>query len=240
MVEWHQTFHDAFWLPAEETAAAQADFLFRALRLRRCQSVLDCPCGSGRIAAQLARRGCQVTGVDFKPRFVRDARKRLARERLRGDFVVGDMRRIEFDGEFDAAFNWSGSFGYFDEAGNLQTLQRLAAAVRRGGRVLIDQPNRQWILRHFQPSFARGRIITRNRWDAANKRMISVWRTTRAGRTIQSTMSIRLYTLAEMKKMLAMCGLEFARAYGNAQGDAYSPASRRLIIVAGKTANLHR
>ena len=35
-----------------------------------------------------------------------------------GRYIQSDMRRVELDGEFNAAFNWFGSFGYFSEADN--------------------------------------------------------------------------------------------------------------------------
>ncbi len=76
---------------AEQTRA-EADFLERTLGKKR--RLLDVPCGNGRHSLELARRGCRMTGVDLSPEFIAEARSAAKAERLRAEFVVGDMRRL--------------------------------------------------------------------------------------------------------------------------------------------------
>jgi len=51
--------------------------------------VLDAGCGTGALAAALARRGAEVTAVDISPRLVAIARDRIEDPRI--DFRAGDM-----------------------------------------------------------------------------------------------------------------------------------------------------
>ncbi len=51
------------------------------------------------------------------------------------------MRQLSLQSRFDAALVWGGSFGYFSDSENLETIQRLADCLKRGGRLLIDQPS---------------------------------------------------------------------------------------------------
>ena len=75
----------------------EARFIKRALHLRKGQSVLDAPCGAGRIAFHLARAGCVVTGIDLRPQFIRRARRRFRRAGLRGELKAMDMRDVDFE-----------------------------------------------------------------------------------------------------------------------------------------------
>lgn len=233
MSQWFESFDESFWLPPAEGAEEEAAFIRKALGLRRGQRVLDCPCGDGRIAVYLAGAGLRVMGVDLKAAFVRRAWARFGRAGLKGDFQAADMRQINFDSEFDGLCNWRGSFGYFSEVENRQVLTAFARALRPGGRLLIDQPNREALLRHFE-SIRHGRVTIRSRWDGRRQRVYSVWTARRAGRRVSSRLSIRLYTLGQFKRFFRRVGLELQAVYGDHHGGPYGRSSRRLIVVGVK------
>jgi SAM-dependent methyltransferase len=233
MPEWFETFDERLWPHPSAIAEDQAAFVKRALRLRKGQRVLDAPCGAGKIAIPLARMGCHVTGIDRLGRLVRYARGRCRRERLNATLRVMDLRRIDFEGEFHAAFNWFGSFGYFSDAENLDVVRRFAKALRRGGRLLIDQPGREWILRNFRSVYRRKGVTTRTRWDAPRQRVITTW-TLRGPPRSTSRSSMRLYTPGQFRALFERAGLEFDTAYGTWDGESFTRSSRRLVVVARK------
>jgi len=168
---WFTTFFDRAYVAQlrEEKSPAQTrheiDFILRALRPPRGARILDVPCGYGRHAAGLARRGFRVVGVDLSRAMLAEARRRFV-ERPRLTFVRGDMRRIAFRAEFDAVVNLYTSFGYFTPAQNRAVLRRLARALRPGGRLLIDHrdpvydatlPRRPWYQHQiYAPGFYTG------------------------------------------------------------------------------------
>jgi SAM-dependent methyltransferase len=122
--------------PLRQTRA-EVDFLVRSLGLREGGRILDIPCGYGRHASELARRGFPVVGVDLSRAMIAEARRRWTEgPRLR--FLRQDMRRIVFRNEFDAVVNLYTSFGYFAPRENEAVLRRMAGALRPGGRILID------------------------------------------------------------------------------------------------------
>ncbi len=144
--EWFCRFFDDTYLEilkaqkGTEGTRAEVDFLTKALRLKPGDRVLDVPCGFGRHSGELARRGYSVVGVDLSRAMLRDARHRYhERERLR--FVRGDMRRLSYREEFDAVVCLYTSFGYFSERENVATLRKMAWALKRRGRLLIDHRN---------------------------------------------------------------------------------------------------
>ncbi len=59
---------------------------------------LDLGCGSGYWAVELARRGWQVTGVDFVPKALRRARERAREAGVELQLVEGDVTKLETSG----------------------------------------------------------------------------------------------------------------------------------------------
>jgi len=233
MSDWFETMEEHLWLLPDEKGEEEAWFIKKALRLRKGQAVLDAPCGAGRIAFHLACQGCAVTGVDLRPQFVNRARRRFRTEGLLGRFRVMDLRRLEFEQEFDGAFNWEGSFGYFSERENLELLRRYARALRPGGRLLVDQVNREYILRHFIPEQRRGEVIVRNYWDKDAQRIIS--RRIVDGRNDPKNMSsMRLYTFRETKELFKRAGLVVEAFYGSFHGEKFRRSSPHMIAVGRK------
>jgi SAM-dependent methyltransferase len=87
----------------------EIDFLMGALELTPGMRVLDVGCGPGRHAHALGRRGLSVVGVDISKRFIELARQEAPPGT---EFIRGDARRLEFDGEFDAVISLcQGGFG---------------------------------------------------------------------------------------------------------------------------------
>ena len=66
-------------LPVERTQQ-EAAFLEKALALQPGAKILDMPCGHGRHAVALAKRGYSVTGVDLNNFFLQKAKEAAENE----------------------------------------------------------------------------------------------------------------------------------------------------------------
>ena len=150
---------------------------------------------------------------------------------------MNDMRTLDFDGQFDAAFNWQGSFGFFSDSENLDVLVRMARAVRPGGRVLIDQPNREYILRHFRTSNRHTTVRSRTRWNRRSQRAETWFVDNATGESW--SMSIRLYTVSQFRKLFAAAGLTLVGTCGDLNGGPYSRSSRRIYVVGSRSIHEH-
>lgn len=237
MKAWWTTFGENLWLRPDDVGAEEAAFIKRALRLRREQQVLDAPCGAGRVAIHLARTGCVVTGIDLQATFIRRAKKRFRAENLPGRFLTQDMRTLDIVDTFHAIYNWQGSFGYFSEVDNVDLLRCYVRALRPGGRLLIDQPNRQRLLRQFKPVIKLDHRTLKNRWSKAKQRIHSDWIEHTPDGNRHNRMSIRLYTLSQLRTLFTRAGLIVEAAYGSSNNEPYSRTSKRLILV-GRKASL--
>jgi ubiquinone/menaquinone biosynthesis C-methylase UbiE len=224
-----------------EQSEKQARVVARTLRLRKGMCVLDMPCGLGRLTLPLARRGLAMTGVDLTSSYLATARRSARQENLDIRFLHCDMRRIEFHKEFDAAFNWFTSFGYYSDEENLLCLKKVYEALKPGGRFLIETANVSWLLPHFRTHseqiIADMRIVYHRRYDARRPCIRQTRTIFYRGRRTRCSDCIRFYTGTEMRRWLRRAGFGNIRIYGhNRLEDPASPRltrhSRRLIAVA--------
>ncbi|MCY3736121.1 MAG: class I SAM-dependent methyltransferase [Gemmatimonadaceae bacterium] len=231
--DWFESLHDDLWLRPDEGGEAEADALRRMLRIRKGQRLLDAPCGAGRVALPLARHGVQVVGLDLRRAFIARGRRRLGKEGVQADLRCMDLRSIEFEDEFHAVCNWFNSFGYLSDGENADVARRFARALRPGGRLLIDQLNRERILRNFRPEGLKHGVRMLSRWDARQER-IGVQRVIPGIPRNESRSSQRLYTPAQMGRLLAAAGLEVESVHGSLNQEPYHRGSDRMIVVARK------
>ncbi len=109
-----------------------------ALSLRGDEQVLDVATGTGHAALALAVRLPRggVTGVDFSPGMLEQARRKAASLNIRNiEFLERDMQDLGFPaGRFDAAVCAFGIFFVEDMAGQLA---HIAETVKPGGKVAI-------------------------------------------------------------------------------------------------------
>lgn len=61
------------------------------------KALLDVGCGDGALAAELARRGAMVTGVDLDPAMIAAARRRAEAEGVQLRLVEGQAESLPFD-----------------------------------------------------------------------------------------------------------------------------------------------
>ncbi len=113
----------------EDQNGVEADFLQQALHLPPGARILDVPCGGGRLSLEMARRGYRITGVDISDSLVESGRSGAGALDVAVSWECRDMRDLPWPGEFDAAFCWWSSFGYFDDSGNADFLMAVSHAL---------------------------------------------------------------------------------------------------------------
>jgi demethylmenaquinone methyltransferase / 2-methoxy-6-polyprenyl-1,4-benzoquinol methylase len=99
--------------------------------------VLDACCGTGDLAVAGARRGGQVTGLDFSERMLERARRKAPEL----EWIRGDVLAMPFgDGSFDAVTVGFGVRNVEDLPGALVELRRVLRAGGRLGILEITRP----------------------------------------------------------------------------------------------------
>jgi SAM-dependent methyltransferase len=230
--EWFREFDKHFRLKADSSGSDEAAFIIKALHLVAGSTALDAPCGAGRIAIHCARAGIAVTGIDLMESYIVRAKAAFRKAGLAGSFYGLDMRQISFDSQFDGVYNWQGSFGFFSDQENADVVRRFARALRPGGKLLIDQPNREYILRHFKAKGQQGNVRTAATWNRHQQRAQTRYEDQTSGESWN--MTIRLYTAAQFRRLVERAGLVVEAMYGSIKGERYVRGSRRIIVVAQK------
>ncbi|HEY6073758.1 MAG TPA: class I SAM-dependent methyltransferase [Anaerolineales bacterium] len=89
---------------------------------------LDIGCGTGTNLVTLVHNGWQATGVDFAPRAVQLARRKLERTGLQADVSVEDATTLRsISGAFDLVLDLGCFHGVRDRIAYLRQLQRVLA-----------------------------------------------------------------------------------------------------------------
>jgi SAM-dependent methyltransferase len=208
---WLQAF------PADHTKR-EADRLARLLAASAGAEILDVPCGAGRLALALAERGYRVTGVDWSSEFLGHARSRDALQQV--TWEQRDMRDLPWPGRFDRVFCVGNSFGYFDDEGNAAFLRAARAALKPGGRFVLETPMvLENLLNHLHPRpwWKAGDVylLVDNQYDPARARLDIEYTFVSNGRVEVRRGSHRTYTYREMVELLTTSGfaVELAEAW---------------------------
>ena len=139
-VDWYETplLYDIVF---EEDTAKEGLFLEQAFerfgrvaRRRSPRRVLEPACGSGRLVAEMARRGWAATGFDLSQPMLDFARARLDRLQLAATLRTARMEAFRFRERFELAHCLVSTFKYLlDEEGARSHLRSVAGALLPGG-----------------------------------------------------------------------------------------------------------
>lgn len=223
--DWFVTFFDglavelwsAYGTP--EITTAQADEIESALRPALGAALLDVPCGNGRHACELARRGYRLTGVDLSPRFLDEARNAGPEV----EWVHRDMRDLPWRARFDGAYCHGNSFGYFASAECVRFLGAVAAALKPGGRFYLQSGA---VAEAILPTLALqheiqvGSILmsSRARYVVEDSRLDIEYTFQRDGLVEVKPISQWIHTVGEIRRMAGAVGLALESTNGFAIG----------------------
>jgi D-alanine-D-alanine ligase len=152
---------DARSIGDEQLTCREVDFLEEVFQFAKTEPILDLCGGQGRHALELSRRGFRrMVLLDYSETLVRMGQRRAQAEGLNAAFIRGDARAAAIRSRtFPAVVILGSSFGYFiDEAENRKILTEVLRLLKPGGQLLMDLPDRKFVLEHFQPMI-RHRII---------------------------------------------------------------------------------
>jgi len=197
----------------------EADFIEAACRKycpARARRLLEPACGTGRLVAELASRGYDLTGFDLSRPALRYLRRRLKRRGLRATLFEADMADFRLDQPADAAFCTMNSFRHLlSEAAAQRHLECVAEALRPGGIYILglhlmppdadDYDCERWTERH-----GRTRVtVTLRVLETDRRRRLERLRVSLLVRShgrvlrLRDDFSLRRYTAPQFRRLLA-------------------------------------
>lgn len=219
---WRAAPYDRFVDLCLETAAAQGT------RVRR---VLVAACGTGSAAAELARRGLEVTGFDLSPSMVA-----VAATKLRTGLVVGDLRAVPVrDGWADLVLALNTSLNYLLEPAQVvAALAHMGRVAAPGGTVVVEPLSRRFVHDGWEP----GRHVDRDglRLDATYEvegdLVVERLRWSFGGFEESETYRQRLYGDAQLEALIGAAGLRLVERRPMWPAIPAEPARGRTLWVA--------
>ncbi|HLS89447.1 MAG TPA: class I SAM-dependent methyltransferase [Sphingobacteriaceae bacterium] len=250
---WYEDFFDEYYRAAhreyeEEFTTTEVFGALSLLDLSPGAHILDVPCGTGRHSVAFAAAGYTVTGVDLSAQALALARERAAAagraEQIQ--WVRADMRRLPWTDHFDGVACLFNSFGYLGDEGDTQALAAMVGAVKPGGPILLDLPNRDYYLGAVPPAYWQE---TADHWLLCSFNFDYVTGVAETDYTfvaknpgpgsppvVQRKSFVRWYTLPEIRKMLAEAGAQVEEAVGDWDGRAVDGEAPKIIVLARKGA----
>jgi SAM-dependent methyltransferase len=222
----------------------EVSFIKQSLKPPNDAELLDVGCGYGRHAIELGQGGYRVTGIDLSLPLLIRAADESQRRALSVNFVHADMREMAFENQFDGAYSFLTSFGYFDEEANLKVAASICRALRPGGRFLVDTINRDYIVTGLPTRVwweGDGCVVLEEVDFNFQTSRLSVRRSVvfQDGRQVEHDMSIRAYSLHELGKLLRQAGFRVLEVSGGVatQGYFFGATSRSVIMLCEKPAD---
>jgi SAM-dependent methyltransferase len=222
-----------------ERTPVEIDQLEALIALRPPKRILDLPCGQGRHAIELARRGYDVTGVDLSPFMLKVAEERARAAGVRARWLAGDMREPVGGEKFDVVLNLFTSLGYFADATDDRRVVAAAAAMLvPGGRFVLELINGERVMVRFQErewfTVGQAAVVERRSLDRSTRRMVVERTVTTPDETDVNLHAIRLYSGHDVTAILKEAGFGRVDLYGDWSGEPLTPESLRVLAVGTK------
>ncbi|MFV0538723.1 MAG: class I SAM-dependent methyltransferase [Dysgonomonas sp.] len=111
--------------------------LKKLIEAEKPRTSLELGCGLGRFSKFMAGQKIQATGVDFSAVAIEKAKKRVAEDRYKPTFLVGDVTNLEMLSEpFDVSFD-IGCFHCLERGEQQNYVKEICRLLKPGGTHLI-------------------------------------------------------------------------------------------------------
>jgi ubiquinone/menaquinone biosynthesis C-methylase UbiE len=184
----------------------------------------------------LAKKGIRVTGVDITRSYLDELSKKARQRGLKINVVHADMRRINFDSEFEAGGNLWTSFGFFEkESDNRLAIKKMYRALKPGGKFMLHVINRDWIMRNYQPrgweEAAGVKSVEERYFDYRTSINYGTWHVIKDGKEETFKLTIRMYSFHELIDMFKSVGFADIEGYGSVKEEPIDRDKQMMYVI---------
>ena len=223
----HPRFYD---IAFRSETPLEADFVEAACR-KYCpfpaRRLLEPACGTGRLVAELAGRGYQMTGFDLNRPSLDYLRRRLARRGLRADVFEADMADFRLLKPVDAGVCTVNTFRHLlSERSARRHLECVSESLRPGGIYILgfhllpmdasEEDTERWTERQGRTQVTVTlRVLATDRRRRIERLRVSMLARTGAKEfRLRDEFSFRMYTAAQFRRLLkSVPSLELCGVY---------------------------
>ncbi|MCX6811094.1 MAG: class I SAM-dependent methyltransferase [Candidatus Berkelbacteria bacterium] len=201
--------------------------------------ILDWCGGYGRHALELARRGYEVTLLDYTASHLDEARQYAQEHDLSLRLVQADFRQTPAEIQADYAINlFSSGLGYLGTVEDHEALRSLHHALKDGADILIELMNWYRLIRRFAPkSWLRSEdgslvLLEERELDFAHGEIKNHYLIIENGQSRRVKGRHVIYTPDRLADLLLSCGFEAVAFFGDLDGSPFDLDSPRLVVHA--------
>lgn len=220
----------------------EADFIDHLMQEFAFTTLLDVPCGAGRIALEMARRGYEVCGADFNPLAIQKAQAKAQKiKKNQPQFVTADMRKLVLNKQFEMVVCIYNSFGYFTDAENEDFIASVSRSLLPGGYFLLEAHVLETLLPVFTPKeywrYEDYILLEERTFDVEESRLKGNWTLIdKDGTRKNYTSSVRVYAYRELIALLSAHGFDTFEPMSSYYGDPFNFGDDIMLLLAKKQA----
>lgn len=208
--------------------------------------VADFGCGPGLYATRLARKGANVTGIDFSLRSIRYAREVADRKGLSIRYVCQNYLEFETDERFELILMIMCDYCALGPAQRKRILKKFHGLLAPGGAVLLDvfslnafdkrEENARYdinLLDGFWSQKPYYGFVNTFKY-AAEKVVLDKYTIVAAARTRTVYNWLQYFSPAALQNEFAACGLAVDKFFADVAGARFDPDADEFALVARK------
>jgi len=208
--------------------------------------IADFGCGPGLYTTRLARRGADVTGIDFSKRSIDHARKTAAAEGLSIRYINESYLELELDERFDLVTMIMCDFCALSPEQRHTLLRKFQGLLASGGAVLLDVYSlaafagrkelatcEMDLLDGFWSPHRYYGFLNTFKYDE-EKVALDKFTIVKEARTRTIYNWLQYFSPEALEQELNGCGLDVEKRYADVAGSTYKPEHTEFAVVARK------
>ncbi|MGH1385214.1 class I SAM-dependent methyltransferase [Kordia sp.] len=227
------------------TSLADLDFYKRWLPKNKDARILELCCGTGRLTLPIAKDGFDITGVDYTPSMLEQAKIKASKAGLAIEFIEADMRAFDIEEKYDLIFIPFNSIHHLYTNEDLfKALTVVKKHLKEGGLFLLDcfNPNIQFITEGQKELKEVTQYTTDDGRNIVIKEIMRYENTSQINRiewhyyingefdSVQD-LDMRMFFPQELDTYLTFNGFDIIHKFGNFEAAAFSDRSEKQIFV---------
>lgn len=227
------------------TSLADLDFYKRWLPKNKDARILELCCGTGRLTLPIAKDGFDITGVDYTPSMLEQAKIKASEAGLAIEFIEADMRTFDAEEKYDLIFIPFNSIHHLYTNEDLfKALTVVKKHLKEGGLFLLDcfNPNIQFIAEGQKELKEVTQYTTDDGRNIVIKEIMRYENTSQINRiewhyyingefdSVQD-LDMRMFFPQELDTYLKFNGFDIIHKFGSFEAAAFSDHSEKQIFV---------
>ena len=237
--------YDANIYDGMNTSLADLEFYKRCLPKNKDARILELCCGTGRLTIPIAKDGYNISGVDFTPSMLEQAKVKASKEGLDIEFIEADIRTLDLANKYDLIFIPFNSIHHLYKNEDLfKTFDAVKTHLKDGGLFLLDcfNPNIQFIVEGEKEQQEIAKYTTSDARNVSIKQIMRYENATQINRiewhyyingafdSIQN-LDMRLYFPQELDSYLDRSGFKIINKFGSFEEEPFNDSSAKQIFV---------